>query len=237
MLAHVVTFNATKRPSVSVPSSTIVQLSRPCASERKLSLRSAVQRTARPRRRAAHYGGLLRIKEDLHAERAADVAGDHAQLLAAGLHYRIGNLAVEVVRALAGRVERRSPARRVVLGERRARLDRVRHQAVVPELEPRHARPSRALRRPSPSHRQGRSRMPPRLFARRLPPAAARSPPALFRPRPLPAKASRRSPSPPDRRRAAPFRARAPAAVSPLGPAPESSTECRPARPPPHPSL
>ena len=99
------------------------------------ALGGPAHRALEPPRRP-HHGRLLGIQEDLHAERAADVARHHAQLLARRFDDRVGDLAVKMVRALARRIERGAPACRVVLGERGARLDRVRDQAVVDQLEP-----------------------------------------------------------------------------------------------------
>ena len=48
MLAMVCTLSAVKLPSASMASSAWVMWSRPCASERKLSVRSAVHFTGRP---------------------------------------------------------------------------------------------------------------------------------------------------------------------------------------------
>ena len=104
---------------------------------------------------------LFRIDEDLRAETAADVGRDHAQLV-------LGRDVVERrqheagdVRVLRRRVEREVLFRRVVIGDRRARLHRVRRQAVVGDVELHDigglgegAHRSRPRRR-SPSHRPG----------------------------------------------------------------------------------
>ena len=144
--------------------------------------------------------GLLRVEEDLRAEAAADIGRDHAHLrLRQAEHERAHQQPLDV-RVLVGDVERVAV---VVLGVDRvggARLDRVRDQPVVDELEladvrrgrerrvdrflaavaPVVADVVRARRRaPRPAHRR-----PARC---RSPPAALRSRPRSARPRPWPA--------------------------------------------------
>src|SRR5690606_26144185 len=78
---------------------------------------------------------LLRIEEDLHAEAAANVAADHAQLRRTDLQHDVGDLRVHDVHALGRRVERRAVSGRIVVGDGRARLHRVDHDAVVDNLK------------------------------------------------------------------------------------------------------
>ncbi len=90
--------------------------------------------------RCPHHDRLFRMQEDLHPERAADVARDHAQLLAVDLQDHVGDLLVDDMRALRRRMKRRAAGRGVVVGQRGARLDRVGDDAVVHEFEPRDVR-------------------------------------------------------------------------------------------------
>ena len=83
---------------------------------------------------------LFGIDVDLRTEAAADVGRDHAQLV-------LGRDVVERrqheagdVRVLRGRPQRVVLFGRVVIGDRRARLHRIRRQAVVGEIEAHHVR-------------------------------------------------------------------------------------------------
>ena len=78
---------------------------------------------------------LLRIDENLRAETAADIGRDHAQLVL-GRHADEGrDDQPRDVRILRRVPQRQAAACGIVLGDRRARLHGVRHQAVVDELE------------------------------------------------------------------------------------------------------
>ena len=79
-----------------------------------------------------HFFG---IDEDLRAEAAADIGRDHPQLV-------LGRDVVERrqhqagdMRVLRGGVEREMLLRRIVIGDRRAWLHRVRHQPVIGDVE------------------------------------------------------------------------------------------------------
>ncbi len=78
---------------------------------------------------------LFGIDEDLRAEAAADVGGDHAQLVLGGDVVERRQHEAGDVRVLRGRVEREVLFRRVIIGDRRARLHRVRGEAVVGDVE------------------------------------------------------------------------------------------------------
>src|SRR5918995_1732870 len=81
---------------------------------------------------------LLRVNEDLGAEAAADIRGDHPELVLGrdadeGREHEAGD-----VRILARGVEGVGLLARLVLADRRAWLNRVRDEAVVDEIELRH---------------------------------------------------------------------------------------------------
>ncbi len=160
---------------------------------------------AAERARGVQHADIFRERRRLHAERAADIAGQDAHLLGLDLE-NLGHVALHAEHALRGDVQREAAARRIVDADRRARLHRVHHDAAVDELEPRDVRglgeggrdllavadsDSRARRCPAP--RRGgaaRRRAPPPPAA--PPRAAARYRPRPPRRRPSPAAASRR---------------------------------------------
>ena len=123
-------------PLPSSASSAWVTWSRPCASVRKDS-----ERSRRPLHRPAHLArrpqadDLFRIDENLRAEAAADVGRDHAQFVLRRHADEGGDDQPRDVRVLRGIPEREIVGAGVVFGERRARLDRIRHQAVVDDVE------------------------------------------------------------------------------------------------------
>ena len=86
----------------------------------------------------------------LHAERAADVVGEHAQPLGRNPEQILGERAAQAEHALAADVQGEASARRVVLGHRRPRLHGRHHDPVVDQPDPRDVRRrgERALRRP-----------------------------------------------------------------------------------------
>ena len=123
-------------PLPSSASSAWVTWSRPCASVRKDfgAIRRPLHRPANlPRRPEAD--DLFRIDEDLRAEAAADVGRDHAQLVLRRHADEGGDDETRDVRVLRGVPQRQVVGAGVVFGERRARLDRIRHQAVVDDVE------------------------------------------------------------------------------------------------------
>ena len=130
------TFSARILLSASSASSTSVSWSRPWASVRKASVRSRrpLDRHARALR-GPEADDLFGVDVDLGAEAAADIGRDDPQLV-------LGRDVVERAHHQPRdmRVLRRRPAGVVVLGrvvvaERGARLHRVRHQAVVVDVD------------------------------------------------------------------------------------------------------
>ena len=79
---------------------------------------------------------LLGVDEDLRAEAAADVGRDHAQLVLGRDADEGRDHEARDVRVLARGVEREALVGAIVLADRGARLDRVRHQAVVDQRQP-----------------------------------------------------------------------------------------------------
>ena len=78
---------------------------------------------------------LLGIDEDLRAEAAADIGRDHAQLVL-GRHADEGrDHEPRHMRVLRRVPEREAVGAGIVFADRGARLDRVRHQAVVDDVE------------------------------------------------------------------------------------------------------
>ena len=78
---------------------------------------------------------LFRIDEDLRAEAAADVRRDHAQLVLRRHADEGRDHEARDVRVLRRVPQRQRVVAGIVIGERGARLDRVRHQAVVDDVE------------------------------------------------------------------------------------------------------
>ena len=135
MLAVVLTRMARNLPSLSSASSAFVTWSRPWASERNDSLRSAVHFTGRLTCFDAQGDHVLGVEVDLRAEAAADVGRDDAHLVLGQPEHERGHQQPLDVRVLVRDVQRVAVVGAVVLAVRGARLDRVRHQAVVDELE------------------------------------------------------------------------------------------------------
>ena len=81
---------------------------------------------------------LLGVVEDLRAEAAAHVGRDHPELVLRDAHHERTHEQPDHVGILAARVERVAVVARVVLADRRARLDRVRHQPVLNDVELHH---------------------------------------------------------------------------------------------------
>ena len=84
-----------------------------------------------------HDAEMFGIGRLLHAEGAADPAGQHAHLVAPDAEDR-GEVVAEPEDALGADMERPMLALGVVLGDRGARLHRIDDDAVVAQLEPRH---------------------------------------------------------------------------------------------------
>ena len=83
---------------------------------------------------------LLGIDEDLGAEAAADIRRDDAQLVLGRDADEGGDHEPGHMRVLARGVEREMVFARIVVADGRARLHRVRHEAVVDDVEARHMR-------------------------------------------------------------------------------------------------
>ena len=98
------------------------------------ALGGPLHRPADPLRRQ-QADALLGVDEDLGAEAAADVRRDDAQLVLGRDADERRDHQARDVRVLAGGVEREAVGAAVVLADRGARLDRVRHQAVVDQLD------------------------------------------------------------------------------------------------------
>ena len=78
---------------------------------------------------------VLGVDERLHAEAAADVGRDGAQLRLRQLQDRVGERVAHEGRALRPGVERRAIGRRIVIADGVARLHRVRHHAIVDQFD------------------------------------------------------------------------------------------------------
>ena len=91
-------------------------------------------------------GGDLDRKHALGAEGAADVGRDHAQRMLGNMQRVEREPAAQVMGLLAGRIERVTVARGVVIAKVRARLDRIGAETIVVERELNHLR-RRAHRR------------------------------------------------------------------------------------------
>ena len=81
---------------------------------------------------------LFRINVDLRAEAAADIGRNHAQFVLGGDVVERRQHQAGDVRVLRGRIERVVLLGLIVIRDRRARLHRVRHQAVVGEFQRHH---------------------------------------------------------------------------------------------------
>ncbi len=87
------------------------------------------------RARRMQRADIFGIDRGLHAERAADIAGDDMDLGRLDAHH-LGHHAAHPHHALGGRIKRKAPV--LVLRQRGARLHRIDHDAVVDEPQPRH---------------------------------------------------------------------------------------------------
>ena len=86
--------------------------------------------------RRPYHQSLLGIGELLHAEGAPDVARDHVEFLGGELEHILGQNVAHPMRTLGRSIERVAVRRRrVIVAYRRPRLHRVRHDAVVHEID------------------------------------------------------------------------------------------------------
>ncbi len=136
MFAVVCTRIARNLPSLSSASSACVTWSRPCASDRNASLRSAAHLIGRLTCFDAQTSAVSSaIEVDLRAEAAADVGRDHAHLVLGQAEHERRHQQPLDVRVLVGDVERVAVVGAAVRRDRGARLDRVRDQPVVDDVE------------------------------------------------------------------------------------------------------
>ena len=128
-------------PSLSSASSACVTWSRPCASDEE-----ALAALGRPLDRAVdalrrpHHRRLFGVEVDLRAEAAADVGRDHAHLVLGQAEHERRHQQPLDVRVLVRDVERVAVVGAAVRRDRGARLDRVRDQPVVDDVELRDVR-------------------------------------------------------------------------------------------------
>ena len=90
----------------------------------------------RPRDLAArpYRERLFGIDEGLHAETAAHIGRDNAELLFRNLEYGFGERIAHEMRTLRPGIEGRAAALRIVVHNRVAGLHRIRHQAIVDQI-------------------------------------------------------------------------------------------------------
>ena len=110
-------------------------MSRPCASVRNASERSETHFTGRPTLRRPQSDDFLRVDENLRAEAAADVRRDHTQLVLGRHADEGGDDETSHMRILRGFHSVAGHSRNHI-GDRGARFHRVRHQAIVDDIEP-----------------------------------------------------------------------------------------------------
>ena len=94
---------------------------------------------AAERARGMQHADIFGKRRRLHAERAAHVRRQDADLLRLDLE-DLRHVAAQAEHALRGRMQREAPARRIVDADRRARLHGAHHHATVDELDARHMR-------------------------------------------------------------------------------------------------
>ena len=85
--------------------------------------------------RRPQHAGVLRIRHDLHAERAADVAGHDIELLGTNVEDLLGKAIADEEHALARRMQEIAVGGRVVARPGAARLERRDRDAVVDDIE------------------------------------------------------------------------------------------------------
>ena len=130
--------SARKRPLASIAMRPVVTLSRPCASARKCSVRSQIHFTGRPSRlRSFQRQRIFAVVEGLGAEAAADIAGAHADLVAADAH-DLGQRRLHAVNALRADDQRPAVFIGKPLREAGARLHVVADEPVVDDGQFRH---------------------------------------------------------------------------------------------------
>ena len=101
------------------------------ADERFRARRYPFHRPAADPARRPYDERILRIAAVLHAEAAADIGRDHAQLRFGDFQHIAGDMLARAVRILRGRIKRIALAVGMVLAESRARLDGVGADAAV----------------------------------------------------------------------------------------------------------
>ena len=129
MAAMILARKPRKFPSLSSASSASVTLSRACASHRKDSERVAIHLTGAARHLGAkQHQRRFVVDGRLHAEAAADVAGDDADLVVGHLQHVLRQLGLEHMGALQGGVDGVAAFGRLVDADAAARLHgRCRH--------------------------------------------------------------------------------------------------------------
>ena len=182
------------------------------AEQRLRARRHPFHRPAADAARRPHHQRIFRIAAVLHAEAAADVGRDDAQLGLGDFQHLAGDRRAGAVRILRGRIERVAVAVGMIVADRGARLDRVGGDAGVVELQrddvlgageggvgrvlvAHHQRERDIVRRLVPDRRRAGLH---RVLDRDRPPAAARNRSRSARRRCAPAPPSRQ----PRRRRA-----------------------------------
>ena len=130
------TSSARNRPSSSSARRAFVWLSRPCvaADEFLAPLGDPFDRAPEPPRRPQNQHPFG-IKKILHPEPAADIGRGQLDALGGQPEHRLGELVADAVDALSGQQQVEAAGGRVIIADRRPRLDRRRHEAVVDELD------------------------------------------------------------------------------------------------------
>ncbi len=141
MFACECTRSARTRPSPSSASAARLTMSRPWVAARNL-LHPLRRPLDRPLQMPRAPGGehVLGVERGLHAEAAADVADQDADLLGRDAQDILGELVAQARRRLATDPQRDASGRRVETRQRGARLDRTGRQALVDEFEFDHVR-------------------------------------------------------------------------------------------------
>ncbi len=91
-------------------------------------------RPPEPPRRPQHQHPFG-IEKILHTEPAADVGRGQLDALGGQPEHRLGELIADAVDALSGQQQVEAVGSRVIIADRRPRLDRRRHEAVVDKLD------------------------------------------------------------------------------------------------------
>src|SRR5262249_46683855 len=133
ILAKFVSRSARKLPSASSASSPITSLARPWPSETKLPERSSVHFTGRPSARGVKEANIFRKHGGLHAERAADLAGQHVHVFAFKAE-RCAKMRPTPECARRWTVKHESAV--IACGNRPPRLDAIDHEPAVHKIKP-----------------------------------------------------------------------------------------------------